>query len=58
MLKATVNNSKSGIIEQHLDAFTGDVVKANLNNPIDAPIIYELLIKLLPDNQSNDRFSY
>ena len=54
----SIRNSKSGIIEQHLDAFTGDVVKANLNNPIDAPIIYELLIKLLPDNQSNDRFSY
>jgi len=54
----SIRNSKSGIIEQHLDAFTGDDLKANLNNPIDAPIIYELLIKLLPDNQSNDRFSY
>ena len=31
---------------------------STVNNLLNVPVVYELEIKLLPDNQSNDKFSY
>ena len=49
------------IIKSSRDGLPIDYINQNetiTNNIINTPIIYELEIKLLPDNQSNDRFSY
>ena len=50
-----IKSSRDGLPDDYID-------EADLNhlsnNIINTPIIYELEIKLLPDNQSNDRFSY
>ena len=48
-----IKSSKDGLEGAHTDgAGTKD------NSILNAPICYELEIKLLPDNQSNDKFSY
>ena len=49
------------IIKSSRDGLPIDYINQNetiTNNIINTPIIYELEIKLLPDNQSNDKFTY
>lgn len=47
-----IKSSKDGLEGQFTGHQTGN------NSILNAPICYELEIKLLPDNQSNDKFSY
>ena len=56
-------NNTVPIIKSSRDGLPGDYIYEGAledisNNILNTPIIYELEIKLLPDNQSNDRFSY
>tara|TARA_R110002126_G_scaffold2684_3_gene15021 strand:+ start:1511 stop:2287 length:777 start_codon:yes stop_codon:yes gene_type:complete len=50
-----IKSSRDGLPGNFIDEGTHQNIS---NNIINTPIIYELEIKLLPDNQSNDRFSY
>ena len=50
-----IKSSRDGLPGNFIDEGANENIS---NNIINTPIIYELEIKLLPDNQSNDKFTY